>query len=259
MTTLAVRFDFFAALVDEHERCRRVAAILMRPCFSLLERVSAHRGDRWLDHTEKSETKIVEILQDGSNRAVALETKRRRPLAANAEVQNGTQDRAETPTRFRAKLVFPVPADVEGTVTALIDLASTLRAGAGFVAAEPTYDLAHHLALGGSKPKMRPGLSERHAIERRGRDWHYQELPTKLAGPEWGTFLGAQHLSALDLDAVRASGAFYRFVAASPVLAFLQLTADPADAVREDFEPKLEAARKALAPILMDLRDVHLR
>jgi hypothetical protein len=44
----------------------------------------------------------------------------------------------------------------------------------------------------------------------------------------------------------------------SPRLAYLQLTKDPADDLRDDFESKLQMAREALAPILMDLSDVNL-
>jgi len=82
---------------------------------------------------------------------------------------------------------------------------------------------------------------------------------THLSGPEWGTFLGAQHLAKLDLEAVRGSGAFARIVeVAHGRLAFLQVTTDPEDDLRDDFEDKLVAARAALAPIAMDLSDVNL-
>jgi hypothetical protein len=259
VATLAIRLDFAAVLVDDRHRCEAVAEVLVRPCFAELERVSAHRGDRWIEHAEKSAAKIVEILQDRGNRAVAFDTKRNRQLVASGEIQNGTQDRAQSLTRFSAELVFPTPADIKEAMDSVLELAGWLQAGAGFVAVEPSYDLAHHVALGGSQPKLRPGLSERHAIERRGRDWHYQELATKLAGPEWGTFLGAAHLARLAPEQISASGAFYRISQVSNHLAFLQLTPDPADALAADFESKLQRARDVLAPIAMDLSDVNLR
>jgi hypothetical protein len=56
---------------------------------------------------------------------------------------------------------------------------------------------------------------------------------------------------------VQSSGAFDRVVLVSPRLAYLQITKDPADDLRDDFEAKLQAARKVLTPILMDLSDVN--
>jgi hypothetical protein len=151
-----------------------------------------------------------------------------------------------------------VPEDLDTTIAAVYELADVLNTGAGFVAAEPDHLSAQRVALGGFDLKPRPGLSTRQAIERRGSDRHFRRRHNEIAGPEWGTFLGAEHLMRLDLELVRASGAFERVVLVSPRLAYLQVTADPADDLRDDFEIKLQAARKALAPILMDLNDVNL-
>jgi hypothetical protein len=258
MTTLAVRFDFAAALIEDATRCRRVAEILMHPCFRELERVSAHRGDRWIQHAPKSADAIVAILQEPKNAAVALESKRGKELVAGGEIKNGTREINQGATRFYGDLVFPVPKELDATITALCELADALDTGAGFVAGEFDYPYGQKVALGGFNPKLRPGLSARQAIERRGRDWHMWQRHNELAGPEWGTFLGSEHLARLELEKVRASGAFERVVLVSPRLAYLQITTDPADDLRDDFELKLQAAREALAPILMDLSDVNL-
>jgi hypothetical protein len=224
-----------------------------------LERLSAHRGDRWIAQPEKSEARIAEILLDRGNKAAALETKRSRELVASAEIQNGTQDRAETPTRFYAELSFPVSLpDIEATIAAIGDLASALDTGSGFVAVEPDYELAHEVAVAGSKPRARANLSERRRIERRGRDWHYKELATKIAGPEWVTFLGAGHLAHVDLDQIRTTSAFERVAQVSPSLAYLQVTANPLDDLSGELEVRLPRAREALQPLLMDLSDVNL-
>jgi hypothetical protein len=69
------------------------------------------------------------------------------------------------------------------------------------------------------------------------------------------TFLGAAHIGQVELERIRASKAFHR-VDVSSQLAFLQVCADPADALRPDFESSLDAARTALRPLLMDLSDV---
>jgi len=47
----------------------------------------------------------------------------------------------------------------------------------------------------------------------------------------------------VQLSALRSSGAFHRVIEAGPHFAFLQLTADPADAARPDFASKLQRAR----------------
>jgi hypothetical protein len=257
MTTLTVRFDFATALVQDAERCRRVAAILMHPCFRDLERVSAHMGDRWVQYAPKAADAIIAILQDPKNSAVAFDTKRSKELIAGGEIKNGTREINQGATRFYGYLAFPVPDDLDATITALCELAYALDTGAGFVTGEPDYAYAEKVALGGFDPKPRLGLSTHQAIERRGRYQHMWQRHNELAGPEWGTFLGAEHLARLDLEKVRASGAFERVVLVSPRLAYLQITTDPADDLRDDFEGKLQAAREALTPILMDLSDVN--
>lgn len=179
---------------------------------------------------------------------------------ADAEIRNGARGTNGGATRFDSQLVFPVdPTTVEPTISAVCELADALDVGAGFVAVEPTYHHAHRLALGLSKPPARRGVSTRRRIERRGRDWHQWDRERLLAGPEWGTFLGAQHLAKLDLEQLRKSGAFARIIEIAPGrLAFLQVTNDPEDDLRDEFEERLAGARAALVAIAMDLSDVNL-
>lgn len=259
-TTLAVRYDYATSLVADAERRRRVAEILMRPAFASLERVSADRGGRWFDHALKSTEAIAAIVADTRNLALALDTDRGKKLTASAQIKTGTREANSGALPFYGYIAIPAPtsADLPTTIAALLDLADELDAGAGFIAAEPTYDAAQKAALGGFNPPLRPGLSTRQAIERRGRDWHAKQCHAELAGPEWGTFLGAAHLARIDLDQVRASGAFHRVELVSPQLAYLQVTDDPADDLRGDFEEQLQTARAALSPVLMDLNDVTL-
>lgn len=257
MTSLAVHYDFSAILVDDARRRRRVAELLMSPCFDRLARVSAQRGDRWVDYAPKSVDAIDSILADRRNSELSLDNGRRGEMVASAAMKNGAREGLGEPPH-KAYLAFPTPVDLEGATVALLALADALDAGAGFIACEPNYDAGQNVALEGGKPRLRPGVSTRRATARRGRHWHYKRRHAELAGPEWGTFLGAAHLARLDIDQVRASGAFVRVELISPRLAYLQVTGDPADDLREDFEARLEAARLALAPILMDLSDVTL-
>src|SRR6266481_4484900 len=110
MVTLAVRFDFAAALIEDEQRCRRVGEILVRPCFRDLERVSGHRGDRWIQHEPTSVDAIVSILREPKNSAVSFETKRGKELVASGEIK--TRDAHEGATRFYGYLAFPVPEDL---------------------------------------------------------------------------------------------------------------------------------------------------
>ncbi|MCW5807254.1 MAG: hypothetical protein KIT31_33170 [Deltaproteobacteria bacterium] len=175
------------------------------------------------------------------------------------DIRNGTYETNAGATWFNSHVVMPLDREaIEATVESACALAEALDVGAGFVAVEPTFGNAESVALGRTLPLARPGLSERRRVERRGRDWHVWEPAELLAGPEWGTFLGARHLEELDLDVVRASGAFDGVVRISPRLAFLQVTAEPDADGRDGFEQRLVDARAALAPILMDLSDVDL-
>lgn len=103
-----------------------------------------------------------------------------------------------------------------------------------------------------------PGLGPQRFRERRGRGHYDDRLVAELAGVEWGTFLGPGHLARLDLDQVRASGAFACIREVTPQLAYLQVSDDPADDLTEGLETKLQAARRALAPLLMDVTGISL-
>ncbi len=138
------------------------------------------------------------------------------------------------------------------------ELAAALQAGAGFVAAEPTYGLAHKLSIGASRPKERRGLSELRQRGRRARDWKSELLATQLATVEWGTFLGPGHVPRVDVAKLRDSGAFERVVEVAPSLVYLQVTADPRDDLTGELEAKLPKAREALGAVLMDIGDVDL-
>ena len=87
------------------------------------------------------------------------------------------------------------------------------------------------------------------------------QIATVLSGIEWGTFLGPEHLAAgrVDLPALRASGAFDRIVEVLPGrLAYLQVTANPADDLEAGIETNLIAARLAVSTIIMKTDDVTL-
>jgi hypothetical protein len=271
MDTLAIRFDYGgAALCEKSAAARRVADILVEPCFSgCLRRVSAKRLDRWVGHKRASATAIAETLLDRRNEAASLDNGRSGELIASAEIDCGPMVRPKGPplSRYMAALVVPlVSAQRDELTRAVCDLAIALDVAAGFVALDSRYGLAHRIALGGARPLERVGLSDQRRRERQGRAWKDDLLHTHVSGIEWMTVLGPGHLEAMatagpDLDMLHAVGVFHRVIDIVPGrIVGLQLTPDPADEFADVdlFETKLAAARAALAPVMLDVADVSL-
>jgi hypothetical protein len=259
--SLAIRLDYGRALVGDRQGAGGVAEILVRPCFSDLGRLAARRKDRWSKHAKPSAERIAEYLTDASNDAVSMDTKRGAELVASAEVDNGVGREAAPvfATRLQAYLAIPYREGMLGAVLAAIcDMASVLGVATGFIAVEPRYGLAQRAAVAASRPKERPGLSEHRLRERLARVLYADRLATELAGVEWGNFLGPGYLARLDLGQLRVSGAFARVIEVTPQLAYLQVSEDPIDDLTEGFEAKLQAARRALAPVLMDVSGISL-
>ena len=180
-------------------------------------------------------------------------------MTATAEVASGHNINLKSPTatRFMTYLALPFePPQLEGVLAAACELAATFGVVAGFVSAEPSYGLAHRAAIGHSIPKERTGLSEHRLRERRLRDYKSELIDTRLAGIEWGTFLGPGHLRLVDVSAVRDSGAFERVVEVSPSLVFLQLTSNSQGDLSSEIEPKLQRARVAMRSLMLDTSEL---
>jgi hypothetical protein len=89
----------------------------------------------------------------------------------------------------------------------------------------------------------------RRAQERRAHSGYDRRIEAQIAGPEWGILLGPGHLALLAPTAfpvIRDAGA--------GKLALLSEA--PEDALAHPFERWLDAARRALAPLLMDVSAV---
>ena len=259
--TLAIRIEHGVRLAETPAAARSLAAILIRPCFAELARLSGRNKDRWSRQRKPDADAIVTYLLDASLDAIALDTPRSGDLVASAEIENGSRVRDMAPPETRHSIVIAlplVPVELDAVIRSICELAGVVHAAAGFVALEPTYGLAHRVAVGGSRPKERPGISQQRFRERRGRGRHEDRLATELASVEWATFLGPGHLARLDLAALRASGAFAFVTEVTPQLAYLQVSEDPTDDLTEGFEAKLQAARRALAPVLMDVSAISL-
>ena len=78
----------------------------------------------------------------------------------------------------------------------------------------------------------------------------------------WGTLISQGHLATVSLETLQASKAFFRVEPVSETqpspMAFLQLTADPMDALAPGYDDALAVARAVLAPLMMDVSDIEL-
>jgi hypothetical protein len=140
----------------------------------------------------------------------------------------------------------------------IVQLADALGVSAGFVAIEPTPALAYKLAVGSSIPSARDGLSDDRRRARRAHDKWYEQISSKIATVEWGTFLGPAHLAQVDLEKLRAAGAFASVDAVSPSLAFAELTLNPRDDLSGELEQHIRKARAALGALMIDSSGVNL-
>lgn len=256
---LAIRFDYGSVISQDRDVAHRVAELVTRPPLAMLHRVSARKLDRRSKHAPATPATIAQYLSDTSNDAVSLDNGRAGELTATAEIESGANANVKSPaaTRFIAYLAIQLDASqTEAVLAVVFDLAAALRIAAGFVTVEPTYGLAHRAAVGHSIPRERSGLSGQRIRERRVRDYKNELIDTRLAGVEWGTFLGPGHLKHIDASAVRGSGAFERIVEVTPSLVFLQLTSDPEDDLSPDVEPRLQHAREVLNALLLDTSDL---
>lgn len=173
--TFSIRFDF-ARPPDP----RAIAEILGRSSFATLNRVSGRQRDRWRDLAARDAATFERYLANGDYDAVALDSKGK-DLVASTEIETSLRDRPESPTAMFGYVVMPA-APIED----ICALALALGVAAGFIAFEPSYGHAHRLAIGASRPMEREGLGDARWQGRRARDWHADQLATKVASVEWG-------------------------------------------------------------------------
>lgn len=256
--TIALDYPSAPSDVANKAKAAAVAAILMRPCFSALNCLTARKADGDGPRAAPTVVRLAEYILDGSNDTISLESCGG-TLTASAEIQRfaGATGAPEMPRPSSAYFVVPYAAKyLKSLVSSACDLAAALGAVAGYIALEPRYAIAYALASGRGGSLRRSGVSRQRNRERRGRVRHPERKTTELAGVEWGTFLGPGHLRRVDLTALQASGAFARITRLTPALAYLQVTATPGDDLSERFEDHLGPARRALGTLLMDLSPV---
>ena len=139
-------------------------------------------------------------------------------------------------------------------------IATELAAVIGYISLEPTFSEAQCVTLGqeSAETRGRADMTPRRRRERKAQAFHIADVGQKLPAVHWGTYLSAGHLARLGVAGLETSGAFHRVARLDGDMVFLQLTADPEDALRESFDDKLDAARRALAPLLIDVSGIEL-
>jgi hypothetical protein len=240
-----------------------MAEIMMRPCFAPLKRMSLEtRRGRNLHYTRPSSEVIRAYLCDPQCDVVDMESGRQGDLIAQARLPTGLLLEPDYwvayPAPLKIYIILPHDPGLARTrIDAFCELALVVQATAGCVSMENGFGLAQRVGLGGSTQPaklvhMQPGLTLRRLAERRRYD--LRKLDREVPAPEWGLFLSRGHLDVVSADALEASGVVHQVRRLSDDLVFLQLTADPADALRPDFDALLDPVRRVLAPVLSQPR-----
>ena len=261
MMSLVARLLHASGPALEAGSAGEIAAIMERRCFEPLERISAIRGNRQLAFVPKTLQSVSDYLTDNRNAAVILDNGRSGPLEACVRIATGlsvVHTELRRPAQSLSYVVVPLETATTGELlAAMCDLAIALRAVAGAVTTESTFDEAQSYAMAvggaGSRQSLADDATSQHLRERASYHYYLAELDERIASPEWGLFLGAGHLATLPIAALRNSGAFAVIrELRHGELAYLQLTGDPADALAPGFAETLAQARQSLREVLMD-------
>jgi hypothetical protein len=260
---LVLRLEHALVPARDSALVRTMADIMTRPCFAPLTRVALDtRQGRRMRHTRISAEAIESYLCDPQCDAVIFDSGRRGELTADAVLPTGLLLEPDYWVVYPAPLEIHVilphdPVLTQTRLDAFIDLAVATKAIAGCVSIELGMRLAAHLGYGGFRQPpeavhMQPGLTKRRLAER----WSFsmRKLDREVPAPEWGLFLSRGHLEKVPASALEASGVFHQVRRLSDELVFLQLTADPADALRPDFDTMLDPVRRVLSPVLSQPR-----
>ncbi|HTR21196.1 MAG TPA: hypothetical protein VMH88_10115 [Gemmatimonadales bacterium] len=265
MTFLAARIHHGFAPNSSREAAETVSTVLARPCFNLLTRLSATRHGLQVAFTPEDSGTLLAYLTRPENDAVLLDNGRLGHLQALARIQTGgtptlTRPALRRPAPLLSYLMLPVTTDqIPDVLAATCDLAVALQGVAGAVTAVQSFEAAQAFAL--TKPAPPNGKTPPSArLRDRERSTLYyflSQLDTLIPAPEWGLFLSSGHLEALPDSSLHDTAAFVKAQElVSGRLIFLQMTANPLDALTPQFDDRLGHARELLQPILMDASQV---
>ncbi len=257
--TLLLRLEHVLVPARDATVSSAMAEIMTRPCFAPLTRVALEtRQGRSMRHTKPSAEAIHMYLCDPKCDVVDMDSGRQGELSAAARLPTGLfltpASWAAYPAPMELQIIVPHdPGLARARIDAFCDLAVAVQGVAGCVSVENDFRLAQRVGFGTStKPDklvhLQPGLTLRRLAERRSYDM--RKLDREVPAPEWGLFLSRGHLELVSVDELEASGVFHQVRRLGDDLVFLQLTGDPADALRPDYDVLLEPVRRVLAPIL---------
>jgi hypothetical protein len=260
--TLAIRLKHAFIPGRDAGAAAAVAEILTRPCFVELRRVALETNKgRVMRHSATSRERIHALMQDPACDMVNMDSGRHEELVAVARIETGLLRDAgywdAFPAPLMSTVVVPHEASLSGArLAAFCELAVALRAMAGCMSVEMNFNMASRLVHGQTPPPRKglaqPGMTLLRLRERRSYDQRTSDR--QVPSPEWGLFLSRGHLEQVPASALEASGVFHQVRRLSDELVFLQLTADPADALRPDFDALLDPVRRVLAPVLSQPR-----
>jgi hypothetical protein len=257
--TLLLRLEYALVPARDATIAGTIAEIMTRPCFAPLTRAALQtRMGRSMRHTRPSAEVIQSYLSDPQCDVVEMDSGRQGDLSASALLATGLALEPDYWDVYPAPLSLQVivphgPVLARAHIDAFCDLAMAVQAVGGCVSVENGFRMARRVTFGRSVKSaklvdMQPGLTLRRLAERRSYDM--RTLDREVPAPEWGLFLSRGHLEKVPASSLEASGVFHRVLRLSDELVFLQLTADPADALRPDFDALLDPVRRVLEPVL---------
>ena len=253
MTTIALRIDHRAWL-DRPEVATTISRALDHPAFQDLRRVAYNTGVRETRHQPRTAASVKEILLSKDCDSVILDPGRKAGLNASGAIFTGRHILHWDADKRVITSYVVVPYDAASPLAIAEGfslLAAALDAFGGYLCVEPDYARARS-AAGGNQPRRHEVRDyPRRARERKAHPRYAEWQETQIAGPEWGLFLGPGHLARVTPDP--AVFPIIRDVGRGKLCL---LSDNPEDALTEAFDARLEAARRALAPVLMDVSEV---
>lgn len=239
---------------DAEQSARVVARALDVACFTPLTRIAMGVKDREKRYAAKCIDVMTEFLLDPSCDDLILDSGRAGDLIASARIPSGRHAKGYDDPRalIGSFAVVPAPTATSDLVDGVVELVAALGGIAGFIAAEPGFDRAHR-AVHNKPPRHDdvPDYPEIRARERIAHDWYGKRIEAEIAGPDWGLVLGPEHLKRIEPDPT-----VFPIVRNAGVSKAVFLTSNVEDALSESFDARLDAARKALARLLMDVSNV---
>ena len=247
----------------ELQHLKAISDFLCQPIFDVVKRSAMIDRDKRVGRKRKSRAVLLEQLGAPRSQGITLDDGTTE-LSATAYFRFDMSSDTPYPAPNLGYVIVQYKSEhLEVFLASFRTLFAQLNGVLGWISVEPSHAEAHSVSLGmdNRETRARSDMSDQRRRERMGQG-RLRTYPTKLPAIHWGTFISQGHLAAVGLEQLQASPAFFRVepVAADQphAMAFLQLTADPIDALAPGYEQTLDAARAALAPLMLDVSDIEL-